>query len=84
MLQKYEHLSKAFVSIEKLKWSRIVVQGTPHKHAFVRDGDEKVTTEVEVSTGLIAGVRVHGCVSGGGRGSGGRTSMHGSSKCLQG
>ncbi|KAH7106339.1 uricase [Auriculariales sp. MPI-PUGE-AT-0066] len=48
MIQKYAHLSKAFVSITKLKWTRIVVQGKPHAHSFVRDGDEKEVTTVEV------------------------------------
>ncbi|KZS92566.1 uricase [Sistotremastrum niveocremeum HHB9708] len=45
---KYPHIHKAFVDIEKLKWSRIVVDGKPHPHSFTRDGDEKVIVNVEV------------------------------------
>jgi len=47
---KYDHLSKSVVTVEQLKWSRIPVgdNKTPHKHAFVRDGDEKVVVKVEV------------------------------------
>lgn len=48
MVQKYPHIHKAFVDIELLKWSRIPVQGIEHKHAFVRDGEEKRLTSVEV------------------------------------
>lgn len=47
---KYEHLSKSVVTVEQLKWSRIAVGDAkePHKHSFVRDGDEKVVVKVEV------------------------------------
>ncbi|KZV90541.1 uricase [Exidia glandulosa HHB12029] len=48
ILQKYAHLKKAFIDIEKLKWTRIVVDGKPHAHSFIRDGDEKHVTHVEV------------------------------------
>jgi len=48
MVTKYDHVTKAFVDIESLKWSRIPVQGVEHKHSFVRDGEEKRTTSVEV------------------------------------
>ncbi|CAE6425433.1 unnamed protein product [Rhizoctonia solani] len=45
---KYPHIHKAFITIEQLKWSRITVEGTPHKHSFVRDGEEKIVVNVEV------------------------------------
>jgi len=48
VVQKYPHIHKAFVDIESLKWSRIPVQGVEHKHSFVRDGEEKRFTSVEV------------------------------------
>ncbi|EJU04774.1 uricase [Dacryopinax primogenitus] len=46
----YAHIHKAFIDIEQLKWSRITVSkdGQPHRHSFVRDGDEKRLTSVEV------------------------------------
>lgn len=34
--------------MEQLKWSRISVEGSPHKHSFVRDGEEKIVVNVEV------------------------------------
>lgn len=49
MVTKYPHVQKAFVDIELLTWSRIPVQGVEHKHSFVRNGEEKRTTSVEVS-----------------------------------
>jgi len=45
---KYAHISKSVVTIEQLKWSRIAVDGKPHKHSFVRDGEEKGIVKVEV------------------------------------
>jgi len=48
MVTKYPHVQKAFADVELLKWSRIPVQGVEHKHSFVRDGEEKRTTSVEV------------------------------------
>lgn len=40
------------MDIESLKWSRIPVQGIEHKHSFVRDGEEKRFTSVEVGDAL--------------------------------
>lgn len=56
LLGKYAHLTKAFVTVEQLRWARISVgtgagadasQG-PHKHSFWRDGEDKCTTKVVV------------------------------------
>ncbi|GAA6020416.1 hypothetical protein JCM10207_002100 [Rhodosporidiobolus poonsookiae] len=44
----YAHLSRCSVDIISLKWSRIPVNGKPHKFSFVRDGDEKRTVSVVV------------------------------------
>jgi len=63
---KYPHISKSVVTVEKLKWSRISVDGKDHKHSFVRDGAEVevVKAEVDASEGkdkvkatLSAGLR---------------------------
>ncbi|KAI0350730.1 uricase [Trametes cingulata] len=54
LVSKYAHLTKAFISIEQLRWQRIpVAQGAgqdpkPHPHAFYRDGDDKRTVEAEI------------------------------------
>ncbi|GAA5864885.1 hypothetical protein JCM1840_004938 [Sporobolomyces johnsonii] len=44
----YSHLHKCSVDITQLKWSRISCQGKPHKHSFVRNGDDKRFTSVVV------------------------------------
>ncbi|KAL8291379.1 hypothetical protein RQP46_002357 [Phenoliferia psychrophenolica] len=49
---RYAHIHAAHVDIIKLKWSRIAVAGQPHKHSFVRDGDEKRTVSVTVDDSL--------------------------------
>lgn len=50
IVSKYTHINRAFVTIEKLRWSRIALSanGDIHPHSFVRDGDDKQTVEVEV------------------------------------
>lgn len=45
---KYSHIHKAFITVEQLKWSRISVEGDPHKHSFVRDGEEKIVVNAEI------------------------------------
>lgn len=51
-VSKYAHIHKAFITIEKLRWTRISVgpdgQEQQHPHSFYRDGDDKRTTKVEV------------------------------------
>ncbi|WVF72960.1 urate oxidase [Kwoniella sp. CBS 6097] len=63
---KYEHIKKAFIDIESLKWSRIEVDGKPHKWSFVRDGEEKSTVEAvvdasagkdSISASLVVGLK---------------------------
>ena len=48
MVSKYDHIHKAFVTVEQLRWKHIDVNGQEHNHAFWRDGDEKRLTNVEV------------------------------------
>jgi len=51
-VSKYAHIHKAFITVEKLRWTRISVgasgQEVPHPHSFYRDGDDKRVTKVEV------------------------------------
>jgi len=51
-VSKYAHIHKAFITVEKLRWTRISVgasgQEEPHPHSFYRDGDDKRVTKVEV------------------------------------
>jgi len=48
LVSKYTHIHKAFVTIEQLRWARIVVEGKEHGHSFLRDGDEKRIVNVQV------------------------------------
>jgi len=65
-VNKYDHISKCVVTLEQLKWSRILVgeKEEPHQHSFVRDGNEKlfIKTEVDASAGKD---KVKGTISGG-------------------
>ncbi|KAI8142050.1 urate oxidase UaZ [Fennellomyces sp. T-0311] len=47
MLKQYKHISSAHVKIIKHKWTRLLVDGKPHPHSFVRDGEDISTTEVD-------------------------------------
>lgn len=46
VLRQYKHISHAYVDIIKHKWSRVNVDGKPHPHSFVRDGEDIQTTSV--------------------------------------
>ncbi|KAL0090840.1 urate oxidase [Phycomyces blakesleeanus] len=46
MLKQYSHISSAHVDIIKHKWSRMIVDGKPHPHSFVRDGEELHTAKI--------------------------------------
>ncbi|KDQ58927.1 hypothetical protein JAAARDRAFT_33647 [Jaapia argillacea MUCL 33604] len=48
LVSKYAHLHKAFITVESLRWSRILVGDKPHTHSFTRDGDDKRIVNVEV------------------------------------
>jgi hypothetical protein len=55
LVSKYAHIHRAFVSLEKLRWSHITLSGNvdPHSHSFVRDGNDKQTVEVEVRISIL-------------------------------
>lgn len=46
-LEKYSHLSSIHVDIVKHKWTRLIVDGQPHPHSFVRDGEDIQTTSLD-------------------------------------
>lgn len=39
-LDTYAHIHKANVSVKLHRWTRMVVDGEPHPHSFLRDGEE--------------------------------------------
>ena len=43
---KYSHIHKAQVTVKQYRWTRLVVDGEPHPHSFLRDGNETRNTEV--------------------------------------
>ena len=50
LVSKYAHISKAFVTIEQLRWTRIRIKDdNAHPHSFHRDGNDKRVVKVEVS-----------------------------------
>lgn len=48
-LAKYSHLDGVEANLIQHKWSRISVDGEPHKHSFVRNGTESRVANVKVS-----------------------------------
>jgi len=48
LVAKYAHIHKAFITVEKLRWSRIPVNGQAHPHAFMRDGEERRVASIEI------------------------------------
>ncbi|KAG2116868.1 hypothetical protein BD769DRAFT_1485253 [Suillus cothurnatus] len=57
IVSKYAHIHRAFVTLEKLRWSRIALSANdhPHPHSFVRDGNDKQIIEVESSGSAFYG-----------------------------
>lgn len=50
-LDQYSHIDAAHVSIIVHRWTRIVVDGKPHPHSFLRDGAETRTVELVARRG---------------------------------
>jgi urate oxidase len=50
-LDTYAHISAANVSLLVHRWTRIEVDGKPHPHSFLRDGEEKRTVEARITRG---------------------------------
>ena len=45
-IDKYEHIHVAHVDLEKVEWTRLTVDGTPHPHSFSQASSEKRTASV--------------------------------------
>jgi len=50
-VSKYKHIHVAHISITVHKWTRMDVDGKPHPHSFIRDGEEKRVVEAVVKEG---------------------------------
>lgn len=64
-MNKYVHIHKAFITIEKLRWTRIPGKehASGHPHSFMRDGEDKEIVEVEVGKISPYGINVRLCAS---------------------
>ncbi|KOS21188.1 Uricase [Escovopsis weberi] len=61
-VRKYAHIHAANVSVKTHRWTRIDVDGKPHPHSFLRDGQE--TRNVEVRAARGAGISVTSAIAG--------------------
>lgn len=50
-VEKYAHIHVAHVHIIVHKWTRLTVDGKPHPHSFIRDGEEKRVCEATAREG---------------------------------
>ncbi len=48
-LDRYPHISAAHIKVVVHRWTRMVIDGEPHKHSFYRDGEEKRTVEAAIT-----------------------------------
>jgi urate oxidase len=48
-IQQYAHIHAANVSITTHRWTRMTIDGKPHPHSFLKDGEETRNVEVRVS-----------------------------------
>lgn len=58
----YEHIHAAHVKVVTHRWTRMLVDGKPHSHAFLRDGSETRNVEVTVDEGK--GINVRSAIAG--------------------
>jgi urate oxidase len=55
-LDKYPHINVANIDIVQHKWTRMVIDGKPHPHSFLRDGDDKRTVTARIARD---GIEIH-------------------------
>lgn len=53
-LDTYSWMSAVHVDIKVHRWTRLNVDGKPHPHSFIRDGEEKRTVEAVAKRGSIS------------------------------
>ncbi|KAK1779299.1 hypothetical protein QBC45DRAFT_138946 [Copromyces sp. CBS 386.78] len=53
-LDKYAHITAAHIDVTVHRWTRIVIDGQPHPHSFLRDGQETRNVEATVTRDGIA------------------------------
>jgi urate oxidase len=50
-LSRYEHISAVDVEVRERLWTRMVPEGTPHTHSFVRDGNGRPFSSIRAQRG---------------------------------
>jgi urate oxidase len=60
--QTYSHIHIAHVTVKVHRWTRIVFDGKPHPHSFLRDGTDIRIADVDVVKGK--GIHVRSSISG--------------------
>lgn len=48
-IERYAHIHSAHVKVVTHRWTRMTIDGKPHPHSFLRDGEEKRNVEATVS-----------------------------------
>lgn len=61
-IDTYEHINSAHVKVVMHRWTRMVVDGKPHPHSFLRDGSETRNAEITVNEGK--GINIRSAIAG--------------------
>lgn len=61
-LETYDHIHSAHVKVVTHRWTRMVVDGKPHPHSFLRDGSETRNVEITVNQGK--GINIRSAIAG--------------------
>lgn len=61
-VRTYEHINSAIVNIITHRWTRILVNGEPHPHSFLRDGQETRNAQATAST-ASSGISIRSAIA---------------------
>lgn len=61
-IEKYGHIHAAHVKVVTHRWTRMDIDGKPHPHSFLRDGEEKRTVEATARRG--EGIAIESSIQG--------------------
>ena len=59
---QYSHIHQAQVKVKQHRWTRMIIDGEPHPHSFLRDGSE--TRNAEVVATDNEGIKIRSMVQG--------------------
>lgn len=48
-IEKYSHIHVAHVTVKTHRWTRLEIDGKPHPHSFLKDGEETRNVEARIS-----------------------------------